>query len=206
MTIPAMPLGDRADLRKRQPRWRLLTLLAAVWLCVEGASPAGSPAPFPGSPEPAQGNSPMLKPLEAGTLKAILRKKRGKVVLINLWATWCVPCREEFPDLIRLYGKYQARGLELILISVDDAEQRAQVEAFLKENSVNFLTYISAEESYDALIDFFAPDWIGGFPTTFVIDRKGRLTRSLVGGQDFQVFHKAVAPLLRSGAPAGGRP
>ena len=72
----------------------------------------------------------MLKPLEAGMLKAILRKKRGKVVLINLWATWCVPCREEFPDLIRLYGKYQARGLELILISVDDAEQRGQVEAF----------------------------------------------------------------------------
>ena len=196
MTIPAMPLGDRADLRKRQPWWRLLTLLAAVWLCVEGASPAGSLAPFPRSAETNPGNSPLLKPLEASTLKAILKKKRGKVVLINLWATWCVPCREEFPDLLRLYGKYQAQGLELILISVDDAEQREQVEAFLKENGVNFLTYISAEESYEALIDFLAPDWIGGFPTTFVIDRKSRLTHSLVGGQDYQVFHKAVAPLL----------
>ena len=191
-----MHLRERGDFRKRQPRWQLLTLLAAVWLCVDGASPADSSAPFPPSPEPDRGNSPLLKPLEAGTLKSILRKKRGKVVLINLWATWCVPCREEFPDLIRLYGKYQARGLELILISVDDAEQRGQVEDFLKENGVNFLTYISAEESYEALIDFLAPDWIGGFPTTFVIDRKGRLTRSLVGGQDYQVFHKAIAPLL----------
>ena len=118
------------------------------------------------------------------------------MVVINLWATWCVPCREEFPDLIKLYGKYRAKGLELILISVDNAEQRRQVKAFLKENGATFPTYINAEETYEALIDFLAPDWIGGFPTTFVIDRKGRLTVSLVGGQNYQVFQKAVAPLL----------
>ena len=111
-------------------------------------------------------------------------------------STWCVPCRAEFPDLIKLYGKYRDRGLELILISVDFAEQRRQVEAFLKENGVTFPTYINAEESYEDLIGFLAPDWIGGLPTTFVIDRKGRLTRSLVGGQNYEVFHKAVAPLL----------
>ena len=84
----------------------------------------------------------------------------------------------------------------MILVSVDDPQQRGQVEAFLKENGVTFPTYISAEQSYEALIDFLDPDWIGGFPTTFVIDRKGRLTRSLVGGQNYQVFHKAVASLL----------
>ena len=134
--------------------------------------------------------------MEAAALKSILKKKQGRVVLINLWATWCVPCREEFPDLIKLFGKYRDRGLELILISVDFAEQRRQVEAFLKENGVTFPTYINAEESYEDLIGFLAPDWIGGLPTTFVIDRKGRLTRSLVGGQNYEVFHKAVAPLL----------
>jgi thiol-disulfide isomerase/thioredoxin len=137
-----------------------------------------------------------LKTVEAAALKSLLKKKQGKVVLINLWATWCVPCREEFPDLIKLHGKYRSRGLELILISVDDTEQREPVEAFLKENGVTFPTYINAEENYEDLIGFIAPDWIGGFPTTFVIDRKGRLTRSLVGGQSYEVFHKAVAPLL----------
>lgn len=196
MTIPAGRPREKAVLGKQWRRRRLLTLLAAVWIGLQAAGPAVYPAPPPLPPKPASG--PVLKPVEAATLKTILKTKRGKVVLINLWATWCVPCREEFPDLIKLYGKYRDRGLELILISVDFAEQRPQVEAFLKENGVAFPTYINAEESNEDLIDFLAPDWIGGLPTTFVIDRKGRLTRSLVGGQNYEVFRKAVAPLLRT--------
>ena len=194
MTTPARQARERADLGWQSRRRRLMTLLAAVWICMQTASPAVSPAPSPLPRKPVSG--PVLKPVEAATLKTILKKNQGKVVMINLWATWCVPCREEFPDLIKLYRKYRDRGLELILISVDFAEQRRQVVAFLKENGVTFPTYINAEESYESLIDFLAPDWIGGFPTTLVIDRKGRLTRSLVGGQNYEVFHKAVAPLL----------
>jgi len=194
MKTPASQPREKSNRGKQ--RRRLLTLVAAVWICLQTASPAGSPGPFSLHLEPDTGADPVLNTVEAARLKAILKKKRGKVVMINLWATWCVPCREEFPDLIKLYGKYRDRGLELILISVDFAEQRREVEAFLKENGVTFPTYINAEESYEALIDFLAPDWIGGFPTTFVIDRKGRLTRSLVGGQNYEVFHKAVAPLL----------
>lgn len=194
MNTPARQPREKADLGKPSRRRRLVTLLAAVWICLQTAGPAVFPAPSPLPPTPASG--PVLKPVEAATLKTILKRKRGKVVLINLWATWCVPCREEFPDLIKLYGKFRDRGLELILISVDFAEQRRQVEAFLKENGVTFPTYINAEEGTEDLIGFLAPDWIGGLPTTLVIDRKGRLKRSLVGGQNYEVFHKAVAPLL----------
>ncbi len=196
MTIPDRRPRDPAVLGKRKQRWRFLPLLLAVGICFETPGPAGSPAPSALLRGPDAGAGPILKPVVATSLKAILKKNEGKVVVINLWATWCVPCREEFPDLIKLYGKYRAKGLELILISVDNAEQRRQVKAFLKENGATFPTYINAEETYEALIDFLAPDWIGGFPTTFVIDRKGRLTVSLVGGQNYQVFQKAVAPLL----------
>ena len=192
MTTPASQPWEQADFGKRRRRRRLPTLLAAVWICLQTAGPASLSLPR----KSAAGDGSLLKPVEAATLKTILKKKRGRVVLINLWATWCVPCREEFPDLIKLHGKLRSRGLELILISVDTSEQRGQVEAFLKENGVTFPTYINTEENYEDLISFLAPDWIGGFPTTFVIDRKGRLTRSLVGGQNYEVFHKAVAPLL----------
>lgn len=192
MTNPVGYPRHPRDLGKRRRRRGLPTLLAAAWICLQTAGPAPSALPRKSPP----GDGSLLKPVEAATLKTILKKNQGKVVLINLWATWCVPCREEFPDLIKLYGKYRDRGLELILISVDFAEQRSQVEAFLKETGVTFPTYINAEKSYEDLISFLAPDWIGGFPTTFVIDRKGRLTRSLVGGQNYEVFHKAVAPLL----------
>lgn len=192
MATPARQPREEADWGKRRRRRRLRTLLAAVWICLQAAGPASPSLPRKSPP----GADPVLKTVEAAALKTILKKKQGKVVLINLWATWCVPCREEFPDLIKLHGKYRSRGLELILISVDEAEQRGQVEAFLKENGVTFPTYINTEKNYEDLISFLAPDWIGGFPTTFVIDRKGRLTRSLVGGQNYEVFHKAVAPLL----------
>ncbi len=196
MTIPARYPRKKTDEGKRRRFRRLPTLLAGLCICLQAASPAGSPASLAHPRESPPGADPVLKTVEAATLKTILKKKQGKVVMINLWATWCVPCRKEFPDLIELYGKYRDRGLELILISVDFAEQRSQVEAFLKENGVTFPTYINAEDSYEALISFLAPDWIGGLPTTFVIDRKGRLDRSLVGGQNYEVFHKAVAPLL----------
>ncbi len=192
MTNRAGHPREKADFRTRRRRRRLLTLLTAVWIGLQTASPAPSSLPRKSAP----GADPVLKTVEAAALRSILKKNRGKVVLINLWATWCVPCREEFPDLLKLHGKFRDRGLELILISVDTSEQRPQVEAFLKENGVTFPTYINAEENYEDLISFLAPDWIGGFPTTFVIDRKGRLTRSLVGGQNYEVFHKAVAPLL----------
>lgn len=192
MTNRAGHPREKADFRTRRRRQRLLTLLTAVWIGLQTASPAPSSLPRKSAP----GADPVLKTVEAAALRSILKKNRGKVVLINLWATWCVPCREEFPDLLKLHGKFRDRGLELILISVDTSEQRPQVEAFLKENGVTFPTYINAEENYEDLISFLAPDWIGGFPTTFVIDRKGRLTRSLVGGQNYEVFHKAVAPLL----------
>lgn len=183
-------------MRKKKHLWLLLTLLAVVWICLDTqySTSSHAPLPLPRGLEP--GASPFLKPVGAKTLKTILKKEKGKVILINLWATWCVPCRKEFPDLIKLYEKYRFQGLELILISVDDTEQQIQVEAFLKENGVTFPTYISTEKSYENLIDFLSPDWIGGFPTTFVIDRKGRLTQSLVGGQSFQVFQKTVASLL----------
>ena len=196
MTIPARYPREKTDVGNRRRFRRLLTLPGALCICLQAAGPAGSPASSAHPWKSPPGADPVLKTVDATTLKTLLEKKQGKVVLINLWATWCVPCREEFPDLIKLYGKYRDRGLELILISVDFAEQRRQVEAFLKENGVTFPTYINAEESYEALISFLAPDWIGGFPTTFVIDRKGRLARSLVGGQSYEVFHKAVAPLL----------
>ncbi len=195
MAISPMQQSHRVAPWKGKPRRRLVWL-AAFCFWFEGATGAVTSASFSPPSASDRDQTPSLRPVKAKRLKAILKKKRGKVVVLNFWATWCAPCREEFPALIKLYQQYRSRGLELILVSADDREQQDRVEAFLKQARVNFVTYISEEESYETLAGFLAPDWIGGLPTTLVFDRKGQLAKSLVGGQNYEVFHKVVAPLL----------
>ncbi len=194
--ISPMHPSHRVATCKGKRRRQYLVWLAAFWFCFEGATGGGPLTFLPPPWAPDRDRKPSLKPVTAKRLQAVLKKKQGKVVLLNFWATWCAPCREEFPALIKLYRQYRSRGLELILVSADDREQQEQVESFLKQSRVNFVTYISAEESYEALTDFMAPDWIGGLPTTFVFDRKGQLAKSLLGGQNYEVFRKAVVALL----------
>ena len=78
-------------------------------------------------PEPAIA----IQPATAGQLREVVRAGGARVVLLNVWATWCVPCREEFPDLMRLRREYRERGLRLVLVSADTDSQLPAARQFL---------------------------------------------------------------------------
>ena len=137
-----------------------------------------------------------LKPLDEAGLKETLKRNQGHVVVLNFWATWCVPCREEFPHLVRLAGKYRERGLQLVFFSMDEKDQIEQVRKFLQDQKVDFETFIRSGGDFEALVNFIDPDWIGAIPATFVFDRQGKKVKSFVGGQKYEEFEKAVMPLL----------
>jgi thiol-disulfide isomerase/thioredoxin len=138
----------------------------------------------------------LLKPIDKIRLKETLNKNKGNVVVINFWATWCEPCREEFPALVRLYRKYRRKGMHLIFLSVEEQEQSHQVIRFLKENKVNFLTYIRSEGDFESLVNVIDADWIGALPTTFFINRQGKRVQSMIGGHNYTDFESAIKPLL----------
>ena len=122
---------------------------------------------------------------------------RGRVMLVNFWATWCVPCREEFPGLVRLYRNYHDQGLSVVAISMDEPESVPAVRDFLAEQHAPFGSYRQNFHDFVALVDSINPRWGGGIPATFVFDRDGKLAESWVGGTKFEDFERAVQPLLR---------
>lgn len=159
-----------------------LALLAATLLA---ATPTAPP------PAPATGEQ---------ILDAV-RAANNKVVVVNVWATWCIPCREEFPDLLRLRRDYQDRGVKLLLVSGDFAGEREQATAFLSEQGVDFPTYIKTGDDMQ-FINTFDPKWSGALPATFIYDGQGRLRHALLGKSSYAQFEAKVLDVLQQ--PSGG--
>ncbi len=125
-------------------------------------------------------------------------RHKGRVLLVNFWATWCEPCREEFPALVRLHNTYRGHGLSLVAISMDEPESGTEIKAFLKSEGAQFGSYRHNFQDFGKFIDTVNPQWGGGIPATFLFDRSGKLVASWQGATTFEEFDAAVKPLLPS--------
>jgi thiol-disulfide isomerase/thioredoxin len=129
-----------------------------------------------------------LPQLEGKDLR--LSSSRGKVVLLDFWASWCDPCREETPHLIELQNKYAGRGLQIIGVSMDDSPDPAR--AFYQQFHMNYPVVMGTAktgELYGGVL---------GLPIAFVINRDGRIYAKHIGATDPAIFDKEIANLLRS--------
>ena len=104
---------------------------------------------------------------------------KGKVLVLNVWATWCEPCRVEMPSLEKLHKEFGPQGLEVIGISVDDAGTEAHILEFVKEYKLTF------EILHDPTRVTTANYQITGFPETFVIARDGTIRKKVIGAADW---------------------
>lgn len=126
-------------------------------------------------------------------IEQLKKSKKGKVLLINFWATWCKPCVQEFPDLLRLYNDYKDRGFEILFISVDvpeDAEPK--VVPFLKKQGVDFVTYYNSFDKPEDLINFIDKNWEGAIPSTYIYDKDGNMTANILGSRGYEEFEREI--------------
>lgn len=113
-----------------------------------------------------------------------LQDLRGQVVLLNVWATWCPPCRKEMPDLNRLQEAYRDRGV--VVVTVSD-EPRDTLLAYTKEQPLSTMNVYAESLGWLSVV---------GRPLSFVIDRDGTLREMFVGARDYETFEEAVRPYL----------
>jgi thiol-disulfide isomerase/thioredoxin len=132
---------------------------------------------------------------EAGW-ERVRSRQHGRVLLVNFWATWCEPCREEFPALVRLHDTFRARGLSVVAISMDEPESVPAIEQFLKSQGAKFGSYRHNFRDFAVLVDSINPRWGGGIPASFLYDREGKLVASWQGATRYEDFERAVQPLL----------
>jgi thiol-disulfide isomerase/thioredoxin len=124
----------------------------------------------------AEGATPAGGWTQADGRRVRLEDLRGQVVVLDFWATYCPPCREEIPHLVRLQKQYGPRGVKVIGLNVGGDEDKPKVPEFVKLYNIQ---YQLAEPDPETVRLFFGPD--DSIPQTFVLDRQGRLVRHFVG-------------------------
>lgn len=133
--------------------------------------------PPTGGPLPAEIMNTELKSLDGKTFK--LSDYKGKVVLVNLWATWCGPCRVETPDLVKVSQDFQARGVEVIgLTSEDPMEDETLVKEFVKKYNV---PYLIGWSNQSVVMGLMQGNVRNSIPQSFIITRDGRVHKRFVG-------------------------
>ncbi len=115
----------------------------------------------------------LLKPADFAKYKDSLK---GKVLVLNFWATWCGPCVAEFPEFVALDAKYRDKGVKMVGISADDTtDLKTKVTAFLREQKAPFENYVQDTDDPQEMIDVVDKDWAGVLPATFVFDKQGNV-------------------------------
>jgi len=126
----------------------------------------------------------VLQMATADTLQALRKNGTGKFLVVNFWATWCEPCREEFPDLEDMARMYQKRPFELVTVSTNYPDEKEAVKKFLEEQKAVTRNYIFGTTDPYQLIGAFDKTWSGGVPFTMVLSPNGDVLYKSLGNID----------------------
>ncbi len=177
----------------RSRRIRLLFLSAGVAAVIWALAPRGAAT---GGSVRAAADRKTIAPFtlpEIGGGQWSLADHRGEVVLLNFWATWCPPCREETPGLVEIHNRYSGRGFTVVGVSMDDNPQAA-VPAFAKRYGITYPLLAPSS-------DFGLAGSIDSIPTSILIDREGRVARTYYGAVGPDTLGADIERLLSDSGP-----
>jgi thiol-disulfide isomerase/thioredoxin len=149
----------------------------------------------PGPTVAPQAGDPAL--IDLASYQNIIGKYRGKGVMVSFWATWCAPCRSEYPMIVSLAKEYEHQGLAVVGISLDEDGDLEPVRQFLSENRPNFPNFrVKFGVDADAFYQGINPEWRGEMPETDFYGRDGHLARYFVGGKSRDAYVQAIRLIL----------
>ncbi|HTI39857.1 MAG TPA: TlpA disulfide reductase family protein [Vicinamibacterales bacterium] len=184
-----------------RPRWivtaaavlavALLTIPALRRSGTERIGPAAAAAPTSARSETCDASAPakldfVLKDMHNAPLK--LADFKGKVIVLNFWATWCGPCKEEIPAFVELYDRYRNKGLVIVAVSIDDAPP--QLQQFTREWKMQYPVAQLQSDIEDAYGPFY------GVPTSYLIGRDGTICTKHLGPVSKDAFEQEIRALL----------
>jgi thiol-disulfide isomerase/thioredoxin len=184
----------RLPLRLLAPAALLFAFLLAG--CGDRAERNEDAAPATGAANaPLDSSKIRIEPVDAAGLAAAVRAPGARATLVNVWASWCQPCREEFPDLLKVAREWEDRGFRLVFVSADFAEDVPNARQFLAEQGVGWTTYLKTGDDMQ-FIDTLDPRWSGALPGSFLYDSGGRLVRFWEGKASEDSLRARILPVL----------
>ena len=137
--------------------------------------------------------------VNADEMLALLKRDGSRPLLVNYWATWCDPCRDEFPDLVRIDKDYRAKGLDFIAITLDDlADINTAVPKFLRTMNARMPVYLLNVADPEPTINSIDPRWGGALPATFLYNNEGQVVYKHFGRVNTPELRAAIEKLVSS--------
>lgn len=148
-----------------------------------------------GALQSTRAQTPTVKAATHDEIKRAIAEQGAKVTVVNFWATWCVPCIEEFPDLLQLERDFSDRGVDVMFVSADFPEDEPAVRDFLAERKVTQTTYLKKGNTTE-FVNAFHSEWTGAIPATFIYDAEGQLVEFIRGKTSYEALEQRVTKLL----------
>lgn len=189
------------------PRLLFVAALVAATLAVGafaaatawGQSPAGSGS-APAKRAAVTSDQKSFEVLDGDGYLARVAERRGKPLMVTFWATWCEPCRDEYPMVNELVKLYKPKGLAVFGMDLDDDAEVSLALKFMARTHPVFLNYRKKPGKEEEFINRVNPKWPGTLPATFFYSPDGQLVGQIIGEQPRQVFVNAIEQLLAASA------
>ena len=156
------------------------------------------------SPQTATPHDPPL--IDSQGYQKLLDQYRGKALLITFWATWCEPCRAEYPMLNELAKQYEPKGLHVVGVDLDDDGDLILMRRFITRYKPIFPNYRKKAGDETAFVQSVLPGWSGAIPASFFYAKDGRQIGHLLGANDRETYDAAIRSLLESSGSTAANP
>ena len=155
----------------------------------------------PQAPKPGVVHDPEM--IDAQGYQRILEQYRGKPLLVTFWATWCEPCRDEYPMLNELAKEYAPQGLKVVGVNLDDDGDIILTRRFIARYKPVFPNFRKKGGGEDAFVGAVMPGWKGAIPASFFYAKDGRQIGHLLGENNRETYEAAIHSLLLAGDGGG---